>query len=316
MTQVGADVGKNGPSIFSHSPLTASRSRRCAQARKSPGKRPGNSSAGGTAGIRTLDRVAPIHAFQACPFNHSGTVPALANLAEVGAEIKPHVGSDATALQPLRIKGVTPTALLAVLASYLLGSIPAAAWVARGRGVDIRTVGSGNSGATNVLRSLGKGPALLVAVFDILKGALAVLLGRALHLPEPWAAACGLVAVVGHNFSPFLRFRGGKGVATSFGTLVMLQPLVGAGAFALAIACMWLTRFVSAGSIMGALATIVLILAIPSPLWLTLMVSALALLLIWQHRENIVKLQAGTERRLGEKVPSAPAANPPQKQLN
>lgn len=194
------------------------------------------------------------------------------------------------------------TAVLAILASYLLGSIPAAAWVARSRGVDIRKIGSGNSGATNVLRSLGNGPALVVAIFDILKGALAVMLGRALGLDAPYAALCGVAAVIGHNFSPFLGFRGGKGVATSFGVVAMINPVVGVAAFVLAIFMMWLTRFVSAGSILGAAATMVLILVVPSPLWMILACYFLSLLLIWQHRENVTKLTSGTERRLGEKV--------------
>ncbi|WP_291423829.1 glycerol-3-phosphate 1-O-acyltransferase PlsY [Deinococcus sp.] len=197
---------------------------------------------------------------------------------------------------------MSPIAVVAVLVSYLLGSIPAAAWVARSRGVDIRTVGSGNSGATNVLRSLGKGPALAVAIFDILKGVLAVVIGRLLGLDAPLAALCGIAAVVGHNFSPFLAFRGGKGVATSFGVVTMIHPLVGLGAFVLAIFCMWLTRFVSAGSIMGAAGVIVMIWLVPAPLWMIVSVSFLALLLVWQHRENIKKLTSGTERRLGEKA--------------
>ncbi|GGK16725.1 glycerol-3-phosphate acyltransferase 1 [Deinococcus malanensis] len=191
--------------------------------------------------------------------------------------------------------------VLAVAASYLIGSIPAAAWVARTRGVDIRTVGSGNSGATNVLRSLGKGPALAVAVFDILKGALAVWLGRALGLDPMWAALCGVAAVVGHNFSPFLRFRGGKGVASSFGTIAAIDPVVGAGAFVLGLGCMWLTRFVSAGSILGAVNAAVVAIALGRPLWLMAVMVVLAALLIWQHRDNVDRLRAGTERRLGDK---------------
>lgn len=193
-------------------------------------------------------------------------------------------------------------AVLAVLVSYLLGSIPAASWVARSRGVDIRTVGSGNSGATNVLRSLGKGPAFTVAVFDILKGALAVWLARSLGLDAMWAALCGVAAVLGHNFSPFLKFRGGKGVATSFGVLAVVDPAVGLGAFTLAIFTMWLTRFVSAGSILGAASAIVLVLVLGRSTWMMAVVIGLALLLIWQHRENVLKLQAGNERRLGEKT--------------
>ncbi|PNY80647.1 glycerol-3-phosphate 1-O-acyltransferase PlsY [Deinococcus koreensis] len=192
--------------------------------------------------------------------------------------------------------------VLALLASYLLGAIPAAAWVARGRGVDIRKVGSGNSGATNVLRSLGKGPALTVALFDILKGGLAVWLARTLGLEPGWDGLCGLAAVLGHNFSPFLRFRGGKGVATSFGTIAALDPLVGASVFVLGIATMWLTRFVSAGSILGAVGAGLMVLVLNRPWWLSAVVIVLAALLIVQHRENVRKLQAGTERRLGERV--------------
>ncbi len=197
---------------------------------------------------------------------------------------------------------MTLAAVLTVLASYLLGSIPMAAWVARSRGVDIRKVGSGNSGATNVLRSLGKGPALFVALFDIAKGVLAVLLAHAVGLNDQWAALCGVLAVFGHNFSVFLNFHGGKGVATSFGTVAILDPLVGIGAFIIAIFCMWLTRYVSAGSIIGAVSAIVLVLVLDRPVWLTVAIIFLSLLLIWQHRSNITKLQAGTERRLGEKV--------------
>ncbi|WP_412026584.1 glycerol-3-phosphate 1-O-acyltransferase PlsY [Deinococcus yunweiensis] len=197
---------------------------------------------------------------------------------------------------------MTLVTVFAVLVSYLLGSIPAATWVARGRGVDIRTVGSGNSGATNVMRSVGKGPALAVAVFDILKGALAVTLARTLGLDEPWAAACGVAAVVGHNFSPFLGFRGGKGVATSFGTIAALDPVVGLSTFVIGIFTMWLTRFVSAGSIVGALVAAVMVVALGRAPWQVLVIAGLSGLLIWLHRENISRLHAGNERRLGEKV--------------
>ncbi|OLV17591.1 Acyl-phosphate:glycerol-3-phosphate O-acyltransferase PlsY [Deinococcus marmoris] len=192
--------------------------------------------------------------------------------------------------------------LSAALVSYLIGSVPAASWLARSRGVDIRKVGSGNSGATNVLRSLGKGPALLVAVFDILKGALAVWLARALGLPPEWVGLCGVAAVIGHNFSPFLGFRGGKGAATTFGTIAALDPVAGLGVFVLGVATMWLTRFVSAGSILGAVTAGILVVALGRPVWLMLSVLFLAALLIWQHRSNIERLTAGKESRIGEKV--------------
>nr|WP_246363327.1 glycerol-3-phosphate 1-O-acyltransferase PlsY [Deinococcus budaensis] len=191
--------------------------------------------------------------------------------------------------------------LLAVLLSYLLGSVPAAAWVARSRGVDIRQVGSGNSGATNVLRSLGRGPAVVVAAFDVLKGALAVGLARTVGLGPLEAGLCGVAAVVGHNFSPFLGWRGGKGVATTFGTLVALAPLVGLGMAVIGLLTVALTRLVSAGSILGAAAAVLVSAVSGQPLWLSALVAALAALLVWQHRENVTRLRAGNERRLGDK---------------
>lgn len=192
--------------------------------------------------------------------------------------------------------------VLTLLLAYLLGSLPAAAWVARLRGIDIRTVGSGNSGATNVLRSVGKGPALFVALFDIFKGAAAVWLGHLLGLEPLYAGLCGVLAVVGHNFSPFLGWRGGKGVATSFGVIAVIHPVLGFSALLLALFCMWLTRFVSAGSIMGAATALVLSVLLQLPLWQAGFIWFLALLLIWQHRDNIRRLTAGEEKRLGQKV--------------
>ncbi|MEF2278801.1 glycerol-3-phosphate 1-O-acyltransferase PlsY [Deinococcus sp. YIM 134068] len=192
------------------------------------------------------------------------------------------------------------TVPLALVLSYLLGSLPAAAWVARARGVDIRRVGSGNSGATNVLRSLGAAPALAVALFDVLKGAAAVWLGRALGLDPLPAVLCGVAAVLGHNFSPFLGWRGGKGVATSFGAITAAAPVLGVGMLVIGVATVALTRFVSAGSILGAVAAVLLALVTAQPVWLTGIVTGLAALLIWQHRDNMRRLQAGNERRLGE----------------
>lgn len=192
--------------------------------------------------------------------------------------------------------------LLAALLAYLLGSLPAGAWVARLRGVDIRKVGSGNIGATNVLRALGWGPGLAVALFDILKGALAVVLARAVMDDPPVEALCGLLAVLGHNHSVFLRFAGGKGVATSFGTLVAIDPVLGLGTMAVGLFCMVVTRFVSAGSMVGSVTSVMLAVTLQRPAWELVIVTILAVLLIWQHRENIKRLQAGNERRVGEKV--------------
>jgi glycerol-3-phosphate acyltransferase PlsY len=117
-------------------------------------------------------------------------------------------------------------ALLVLFLAYLFGSIPAGVVVARTYGVDIRKVGSGNIGATNVLRALGWGPALVVAFFDVFKGGIAVLIARALGLADWLLGGVALMAVLGHNYSVFLGFKGGKGVATSFGTLLFLDPVL------------------------------------------------------------------------------------------
>ncbi len=117
-------------------------------------------------------------------------------------------------------------AILAVTAAYLLGSIPSAVVVARRAGsVDIREVGDGNMGARNVARTIGAGPAVIVAVCDFLKGAAAVLLARTLGLSQGWVLAAAWAAVLGHDFPLFAHFRGGQGLATTFGTLLVLMPL-------------------------------------------------------------------------------------------
>lgn len=197
--------------------------------------------------------------------------------------------------------------LLAVALAYLLGAIPAGAWVARRRGVDIRRVGSGNSGATNVQRTLGWGPGLAVGLFDILKGALAVWIARALGLDAAPAAFCGLAAVLGHNFNAFQGFRGGKGVATSFGVMAVIDPQLSLVAFVVAFAVMYLTRYVSAGSLVGAVTAAALLLILDRPWWEAVIVVVISALMFYQHRENIVRLRAGTESRFGQKTALPPA---------
>ena len=142
-------------------------------------------------------------------------------------------------------------AVWTLLLAYLFGSIPAGVLVARTYGVDIRKVGSGNIGATNVLRALGWGPALVVAFFDVFKGGIAVLVARAFGLSDWMLGGVALMAVLGHNYSVFLRFRGGKGVATSFGTLLFLDPALALWTFPIGLSVILLTRYVSAGSMTG-----------------------------------------------------------------
>lgn len=194
------------------------------------------------------------------------------------------------------------TDLLVMLLAYLFGSIPAGAWVARYYGVDIQKVGSGNTGATNIQRTLGNWPAALVAAFDVFKGGIAVLVARIAGIDGPLLGGVALAAVLGHNYSVFLGFRGGKGVATGFGTLLFLDAVVALCLLPIGIGTVALTRFVSAGSMIGALSSVVITVALGRPFWQFLTVLVLAALIFWTHRENIRRLAAGNERRWGEKA--------------
>lgn len=184
---------------------------------------------------------------------------------------------------------------------YLLGTIPTGYLVARMRGIDIQKVGSGNIGATNVLRAVGLGPALLVALFDPLKGVVAVLF-PILLAAGPWTIALTAFAtVLGNNFNVFLGLRGGKGVATSLGAFLPIDPWITLLAAILGLFTIAVGRFVSLGSLVGVLSVPLMLLAtltVPLPyLYLSI---ALTLLIHYRHRENIRRLVAGTERRLGE----------------
>jgi glycerol-3-phosphate acyltransferase PlsY len=200
-----------------------------------------------------------------------------------------------------------PLALLA--GAYLLGSISFSllvVWLAER--VDVRTVGSGNAGATNVLRTSGRWLALLVVVLDVAKGLAPVRVAQALGVPPELAAGAGLAAMLGHSFPLYFGFRGGKGVATGFGVFLALVPLAAAAGLAIFVATVWRTRFVSLGSIVAAVALPLFALAFA---WLGLapplaagtvtMVAACAALVLFQHRSNVGRLRAGSERRLGER---------------
>lgn len=197
-------------------------------------------------------------------------------------------------------------AWLTLILAYLFGSIPAGAWVARTYGIDIQKVGSGNTGATNILRTLGWGPASVVAVFDVFKGGIAVLIARLLGVDGWLLGGVAIAAVLGHNYSVFLGFKGGKGVATSFGTLLFVNPLIALCALPIGILVIWLTRFVSAGSMVGGFAAFTMAILVRQPMWEILTLLVLAALIFWSHRENITRLHAGNERRFGEKLKPEP----------
>ncbi len=189
------------------------------------------------------------------------------------------------------------TPILALISAYLIGSVPFGYLVARTRGIDITKVGSGNIGATNVSRALGKGWALAVFLLDVGKGLGPALAGAAL-VPDQsraFALAMGLAAVLGHTASPFLRFKGGKGVATSLGALLGSAPLVGASALGAFLLVGGLSRFVSLASIGAALSLVPLGLAFGEPAAVVAAYGALALFVLWRHRANIRRLREGTE---------------------
>ena len=200
------------------------------------------------------------------------------------------------------------TNLALVLGAYLLGSVSFSLLIVRLlRGQDIRDLGSGNAGATNVLRNLGKAPALAVLLLDIGKGVLAVALARALDAPGPVVGAAALAVILGHIFPIYFGFRGGKGVATitgSLGTLALKPALLSALVFLVVLA---LSRMVSLGSIVGSGVFPLLVylcghfgLTPPAPAWLLVTATLAALLIIAVHHENIARILAGKERRLGD----------------
>lgn len=183
---------------------------------------------------------------------------------------------------------------------YLIGSIPTGYLVAKANGVDIQKVGSGNIGATNVLRAVGLGPALIVALMDPLKGFLATVFPLALGM-GPWVVALtALATVVGNDFNIFLGLRGGKGVATSLGAFLAVNPLITLLAALLGLITMALGRYVSLGSLVGMIAAPLLLLARGAlqPAEFSLAV-AFAILAIGKHWGNILRLASGNERRLG-----------------
>jgi len=193
--------------------------------------------------------------------------------------------------------------VLGLLAAYLIGAIPVGFLVARAAGgTDIRRSGSGTIGATNVLRTLGTGPAVLTLVGDIVKGYLAVRVALAIG-PEAWTAAGGAVAaIVGNCWPVFLRFRGGKGVATGLGAFLALIPWAVGPAAVLWIAVTAVSRYVSMASVVACLSVPVGALLLGYPRHSVIAAAVSVLIIEWRHRENIARLISGTERRLGERA--------------
>jgi len=213
------------------------------------------------------------------------------------------------------------------LVSYLIGSLPFGLWVGLAKDVDIRTLGSKNIGATNVLRVLGPRAGALVMLLDVLKGVAGILIARQFHyvelafgslnfrhiiFPLPYLVLIGLCAVLGHSFSPFLKFKGGKGIATSLGILLALSwqvALIGLGIWILFVA---VTRYVSLASLLAALSLPIssyFLLRGEDRVWMLGLTIALLVLVTVKHRANIGRLLNGAEPKFGQRVKEpAPAA--------
>jgi len=195
------------------------------------------------------------------------------------------------------------------IAFYLVGSIPTGFLLGKSRGLDIRKEGSGNIGATNVWRVMGWKYGLPAFLSDFLKGFLLLYLVRTICFPDAsaWPVAtllviCGLAAIIGHNYTPWLGFKGGKGIATSAGVLAALMPPVLAVSLSLWIIATLLTRYVSIGSILAAASLFPAALYFYPGQWIYIGLAILAGgLAIWRHTTNIKRLLAGTEAKIGSK---------------
>jgi glycerol-3-phosphate acyltransferase PlsY len=197
--------------------------------------------------------------------------------------------------------------MLVVPLVYLMASIPWGYLVLRvTQGVDIREYGSGRIGTTNVLRTAGRKVAVLVLALDVSKGVLAILLAKAASDSMMVEVVAGLLALAGHNWSPFLGFKGGRGITPGVGGAVVVSPIATAIGVAVFVALVGLSRYVSLGSVIG-VATVAVVaaglvaLSNLSPLYLWYFIPGTALI-IWKHRDNIERLLRGTERRIGQRA--------------
>ena len=208
--------------------------------------------------------------------------------------------------------------ILIALAAYLIGSIPTGFLIAKAKGVDIRAVGSGNIGATNAMRVLGRPAGIAVLLADAAKGFLACVLAAIYFdccVPGPdyfddayWVLSrrlmliAGVFAVLGHNYTCWLKFKGGKGIATTAGVYLALAPVPLGIALAVFVVAVLVTRYASVGSISGAVALIAAVWILPPHnLLLGIVTTALGALAIYRHKANIRRLMNGTENRIGKK---------------
>ncbi len=192
--------------------------------------------------------------------------------------------------------------IFSLILGYLLGSLPSG-WLA-GRwlkNIDIRELGSGSTGATNVLRQVGKGPALDVFLIDVGKGAAAVLIARALGLGDWIQVLAGLTALAGHIWPVWLGFKGGKAVATGLGLFLGLAWPVGLASFGVFLLTLWLFRIVSLSSVLAALSLPLLMIRF-SGIGSYILIALVAMgLVLWRHRSNLSRILEGSEPKIGQK---------------
>ena len=182
--------------------------------------------------------------------------------------------------------------------AYLAGSIPFGYLIGRARGVDVRTVGSKNIGATNVYRTVGKGWGVLAFLCDFLKGLLPTLAALRWGGGQDLPVCTGLACVVGHTLTVFMRFRGGKGVATAFGMMVALAPWPALAALGVFVVTVWLSHYISLGSILAAATLAALVWATPCRPILRVVATVVAAFVVVRHRSNIVRIAKGCENRI------------------
>jgi glycerol-3-phosphate acyltransferase PlsY len=192
--------------------------------------------------------------------------------------------------------------LAAIAVAYLVGSIPFAFLLSRRRGIDLRHVGSQNVGATNVLRTSGVTIAVVAMALDAVKGALAVLLAQRLSPGPVMPVAAGLASVIGHVYPVWLRFHGGKGVATAAGVFAILTPVALAAATAVFLVAVLFTRYISVGSIGAAFTLAAVTAAGEAPAVVAVGATVVAAIVLYRHRGNLARLRAGTERRVGQRL--------------
>lgn len=192
--------------------------------------------------------------------------------------------------------------ILSFFIAYLIGCINNAYLFTKYiKKTDIRNYGSGNAGTTNVLRVLGLKAAIPVLILDILKGVIAVLIGRLLA-GNVGALISGIAVVCGHNWPAFLGFRGGKGIATSLGVVITINPIFGLFSIIIGVLIIAITRYVSLGSIIGTLSFFTINLIYWQSVNMMIFATILSLLAIYQHRANIKRLINGKESKIGQKI--------------